>query len=54
MEELRYGYLHVARGSVTVNGLELNAGDAIKVYKEPKIVVTTEDEAEILWFDMTL
>ncbi|HZJ98282.1 MAG: pirin family protein [Alcaligenaceae bacterium] len=54
LEELRYGYLHVARGSVTVNGLELNAGDAIKVYKEPKIVVTTEDEAEILWFDMTL
>lgn len=54
LAELRCGYLHVARGNVTVNDIELSAGDAIKVYKEPKIIVTTEDEAEILWFDMTL
>lgn len=54
LAESRCGYLHVARGNAIVNGIGLKTGDAIRVYKEPQIVVTTEDEAEILWFDMTL
>lgn len=53
LAESRCGYLHVARGNVTVNGLELKSGDAVKVTNEPQIVVSSEDEAEILWFDMT-
>lgn len=54
LAESRCGYLHVARGNVTVNGLELKSGDAVKVTNESQIVVSSEDEAEILWFDMTL
>lgn len=53
LADSRCGYLHVARGNVTVNGLQLSAGDAVKVYKEPHLHASTEDEAEILWFDMT-
>ena len=53
LDESRYGYLFVARGSVNANGLTLNTGDAIKVYKEPQITISTDNNAEVLWFDMT-
>lgn len=34
LEAGRYAYLHVARGQLTVNGIELKAGDALKVINE--------------------
>jgi hypothetical protein len=48
----RLGYVHVARGSLTVNGLRLAAGDAAKLTGEPAIELTDGDRAEVLVFDL--
>ena len=48
----RKAYLHVARGSVSVNGLSLTAGDALKVVESGDIVIESGRTAEILLFDL--
>ncbi len=48
----RKAYVHVARGSVTVNGSALGAGDALKASGESAIVIEAGDNAEILLFDL--
>ncbi len=48
----RLGYLHVATGEVTANGIALRAGDAIKLVDEPDIHVSDARHAEILLFDL--
>nr|WP_232459248.1 pirin family protein [Burkholderia ubonensis] len=49
----RVGYVHVARGTVSLNGVELQAGDGVKV-RTPgqKLVITTGQGAEVLVFDL--
>jgi quercetin 2,3-dioxygenase len=46
-------YVHVARGSITINGQELNAGDALKVTAEREIQVSHGSDAEVLLFDLS-
>ncbi len=48
----RKAYVHVARGSVTVNGNALGAGDALKASGESEIVLERGANAEILLFDL--
>ncbi|MGH8629797.1 MAG: pirin family protein [Burkholderiales bacterium] len=48
----RRGYVHVARGRVTVNGHPLEAGDALKASGEQLIVVEKGEDAEVLLFDL--
>jgi redox-sensitive bicupin YhaK (pirin superfamily) len=48
----RLGYVHVARGGLTVNGLTLDAGDALKLTEEERVVLAGTGEAEILLFDL--
>jgi redox-sensitive bicupin YhaK (pirin superfamily) len=48
----RRAYLHVARGEVTVNGVELKAGDAMKAVDEAHIDVGQGRQAEVLLFDL--
>lgn len=50
----RCAYLHVARGALSVNGLALEAGDALKLVNEPRLVVSDAREAEILMFDLPI
>ena len=33
----RRAYVHVARGAVHANGVELSAGDALKLWDEPRV-----------------
>lgn len=48
----RRAYLHVARGSLSANGIALDAGDAL-MYTDEKIVeLTAGKNAEVLLFDM--
>jgi redox-sensitive bicupin YhaK (pirin superfamily) len=47
----RKGYVHVARGRVTVNGHELVAGDALKTDSGP-IRIDRGNGAEVLVFDL--
>jgi redox-sensitive bicupin YhaK (pirin superfamily) len=46
----RYGWLQVARGTVTVNGKPLTAGDGVAIEAEPR--VTIAGDGEVLLFDL--
>jgi redox-sensitive bicupin YhaK (pirin superfamily) len=48
----RLGYVHVARGSLTVNGERLAAGEAAKRAEETTLSLTDGEEAEVLVFDL--
>ena len=47
----RKGYVHVARGSITVNGQHLDAGDALKT-DDGALALADGDKAEVLVFDL--
>ena len=51
LQRPRRGYVHVARGSVTVNGHELMAGDALKS-DGGDFVIERGNNAEVLVFDL--
>ncbi len=51
LEEGRKGYVHVARGTVQVNGHALRAGDALKTDAGP-IEIGRGEGAEVLVFDL--
>jgi redox-sensitive bicupin YhaK (pirin superfamily) len=48
----RRAYVHVARGSVVIDGTALVAGDALKVSAAGDIVIESGREAEVLLFDL--
>jgi redox-sensitive bicupin YhaK (pirin superfamily) len=49
----RYAYVQVARGSVTLNGRELETGDGAAISKEESLELTGVKDAEVLLFDLT-
>lgn len=48
----RIGYVHVARGSLTINGDAYHAGDAAKIRHEDTITLADGQDAEVLVFDL--
>jgi len=48
----RQAYVQVARGSVTVNGVALEAGDAVHVSEEAAVSLADGRDAEVLLFDL--
>ena len=52
----RRAYVHVVRGAATVNGVEVTAGDAVKVEKETSVAIAQRGgamlTAELLVFDL--
>jgi quercetin 2,3-dioxygenase len=49
----RIGWVHVAQGTVNLNGEELRPGDGVALDPGAKILITgTSDDAEVLVFDM--
>jgi redox-sensitive bicupin YhaK (pirin superfamily) len=50
--EGRRAYVHVARGSVAVDGERLGAGDAVKLEGGGRIMLSAGDDAEVLLFDL--
>jgi len=48
----RQAYVHVARGSVELNGQQLSAGDGVKIQGEPELRLGNAQRAEVLLFDM--
>jgi len=48
----RRAYVHVARGSVALNGHRLSAGDGARVENEPVLRLEDGSEAEVLLFDL--
>jgi hypothetical protein len=48
----RHGYVQVARGSVTLNGRTLQAGDGAALSGEPEAVLAAPEASEVLLFDL--
>jgi redox-sensitive bicupin YhaK (pirin superfamily) len=48
----RRGYVHVIRGSVWANGVQLRGGDALKLTCEPAVRLKDTEDAELLVFDL--
>ncbi len=48
----RRAYVHVGRGTVTVNGNHLHAGDALKAVDPGRITIADGENAEVLLFDL--
>jgi hypothetical protein len=48
----RHAYVQVARGSVTLNGAQLDAGDGAAVSAEKSLQLTAVNDAEVLLFDL--
>ena len=48
----RWTYVHVARGSIEVNGTPLTAGDALKLKDAKKLTLTHGKQAEVIVFDL--
>lgn len=48
----RHGWIHVARGKVTVNGQTLGAGDGVAISNEPNVTIEGVDQGEVLAFDL--
>lgn len=51
-DPLRWVYVHVAQGSVYLNGIALKAGDGAKIQNESRLVLDRGQGAEVLVFDM--
>jgi len=48
----RRAYVHVARGSIEVNGTPLKGGDGVKISGESEISLARAAQAEVLLFDL--
>jgi quercetin 2,3-dioxygenase len=48
----RYAYVHVACGSVHLNGIQLNEGDGVKVRDAQTLLFANGNQAEVLVFDL--
>ncbi len=48
----RRAYVHVARGAVSVNGIRLVNGDALKISHESQLILDQAEDAEFLLFDL--
>ncbi len=48
----RHAYVHVARGSVSVNGTALGEGDGARIRGEQSLVFANGHDAEVLVFDL--
>jgi hypothetical protein len=44
--------VHVVRGSVQVNGIELAGGDALESTDSPRVVIGAGRASEVLVFDL--
>ncbi|MEO1171318.1 MAG: pirin family protein [Myxococcota bacterium] len=48
----RHYWLHVATGSVEVNGEQLTAGDAVSMHREDTLKLRGQKDADVLLFDL--
>jgi hypothetical protein len=52
LDPARIAYVHLARGKLRVNGQPLNAGDALRLDAETRLVLDGGEAAEVLVFDL--
>lgn len=52
LDEGRYAYVHVARGSVELNGVQLQQGDGVRLRDTRELTLSHGEGAEVLVFDL--
>ena len=52
LDQNRHAYVHVARGSIELNGTKLEAGDGVRLRKPDTLKLATGKAAEVLVFDL--
>jgi redox-sensitive bicupin YhaK (pirin superfamily) len=52
LDPLRIAYVHLVRGALRVNDLQLHGGDAVRLDQETKLVLQGGEDAEVLVFDL--
>ena len=52
LEEARFGWLQVAKGSLNLNGEQLNQGDGVVIVAETALSLSALEPSEILLFDL--
>jgi redox-sensitive bicupin YhaK (pirin superfamily) len=52
INEKRYAWLQIARGTVRLNDVELKQGDGAAVRDESRLTIAAHDQAEVLLFDL--
>jgi hypothetical protein len=52
LDPARKAYVHLVRGSLTVNGQALHAGDALRVQAESRLTLSDGVGADVLVFDL--
>ena len=52
LQPQRPGWIQVARGAITLNGLPLDKGDGAAISQETDVVIEATTDAEILLFDL--
>ncbi|MCQ4271415.1 pirin family protein [Pseudomonas kuykendallii] len=52
LDEDRYAYVHVARGSVELNGVQLQQGDGVRLRDTRELTLSHGAGAEVLVFDL--
>ena len=52
LRDERHAWVQIARGSVTLNGTELSAGDGAAITEETALELTATADAEVLLFDL--
>jgi redox-sensitive bicupin YhaK (pirin superfamily) len=53
LDPSRKAYVHLIRGSLQVNGQELNSGDALLIQDESHLEISNGKSAEVLVFDLS-
>ena len=48
----RKAYIHVAQGRIAANGVDLDAGDALKLADVDEVKLARGKDAEVLVFDL--
>jgi hypothetical protein len=52
LDPARKAYVHLIRGALTVNGVALAGGDAVRLSGEAELRLTDGRDAEVLVFDL--
>ena len=48
----RYGWLQIAKGSLSIEGQTVHEGDGVLVGEQERLLISTPTSAEVLWFDL--
>lgn len=52
LDPARLAYVHLVRGRLTLNGIEMRSGDGVKIADEPSLHFVAAQESEVLLFDL--